>query len=79
MEIQPKMKSLTVIIKLDPTTTLPCSIRQGDGICGKAATAAYAYPVEASPPIVPAGQWIIQPVCEECAAKAAEVYHDQSA
>jgi uncharacterized membrane protein YadS len=68
------MKTLTALIKLDPTTTLPCSIRQGDGICGKAATAAYAYQVEASPPIVQPGMWMIQPVCRDCAAKAAAVY-----
>jgi hypothetical protein len=64
----------TTIIKLDASTTLPCSIRQGDDICGKAATAAYAYPVEASPPIVAPGMWMIQPICEECARASVAVY-----
>lgn len=63
------------IIKLDASTPLPCSIYHPTrGICGKPAYAAYAYEVAPSPPIVPAGQWVIQPVCAECAGKAAAVY-----
>ena len=63
------------IIKLDQSTPLPCSIYHPTrGICGNDAYAAYAYAVQPSLPIVPDGQWIIQPVCAECAAKAAAVY-----
>lgn len=66
---------IPVVIKLDPQTPLPCSIYHPErGICGQPALGAYAYEVEPSSPIVPPGQWIIQPVCSECAEKAARVY-----
>jgi len=69
------MKSELKVIKLDLSTPLPCSVYHHErGICGLPAFAAYAYSVQSSPPIVHDGQWIIQPICDECARKAAAVY-----
>jgi len=57
-------------------TPLPCSIRANtpDGICGKPATAAYAWPQEPSGPWPTPGLWTLLPVCAECARAAVEVY-----
>lgn len=62
----------TKIIRLASSTPLPCSIYNAstDKPCGKTAYAAYAYPTETPPP----GQWLVQPVCQECAVKASAVY-----
>ena len=62
------------IIKLAASTPLPCSIYNAttDQPCGRLAYAAYAYPAHAEPP----GQWLVQPVCRECATKAAANYAD---
>lgn len=62
----------TIIIKLDESTPLPCSIYnpKTDRPCGKPATAAYAYPAQ----MLPSGQWLVQPVCRDCATKVNAVY-----
>lgn len=76
------MNEETVIIKLDAATPLPCSIYDPgrDAPCGKPAFVAYAYAHRhaaqpsrnAAPPLLI--EWLVQPVCKECAAKAAKVY-----
>lgn len=67
----------TRIIRLAQSTPLPCSIYNPstNAPCGKPACAAYANELE-EPIGPPAGRWIIQPVCSECATAAAEVYED---
>lgn len=70
------MSEETTIIRLASSTPLPCAIwtaERGEQ-CGKPATAAYAYRLEEPQNSVTAGRWIIQPVCRECAEKAAQVY-----
>lgn len=68
------MTNPTKIIRLASSTPLPCSILKPNGLCGKPAYAAYAYPSSAQP----SGQWLIQPVCRECAEKARGVYASDS-
>jgi len=65
----------TRIICLASSTPLPCSIYNPstNAPCGKPAYAAYASEWE-EPNSPTAGRWIIQPVCQECATAAAEVY-----
>lgn len=70
------MTEQTTIIRLASSTPLPCAIwtaERGEQ-CGKPATAAYAYRMDAPRDGPMAGRWIIQPVCRECAEKAAQVY-----
>lgn len=59
-------------------SSLPCSIRADapGGICGKPATAAYAWPQEPAGDWPTPGLWTLQPVCAECAKAAAEVYRE---
>lgn len=66
------MTNQTKIIRLASATPLPCCIYNPatNDLCRKPAYAAYAYPSEATP----RGQWLIQPVCRECAEKARKVY-----
>lgn len=68
----------TVIVVL--ASPLPCSIRAGtpDGICGKPATIAHAWPQEPSGPWPTPGLWTVQPVCAECAKAAARVYAEHA-
>lgn len=56
--------------------TLPCSIRADtpSGICGKPASVASARPQMPTGPWPTPGLWTVQPICRECAEKAAEVY-----
>lgn len=70
------MNEETTIIRLASSTPLPCAIWTAERgtQCGKPATVTYAYRL-AEPQEGPlAGRWIIQPVCRECAEKAAQVY-----
>lgn len=65
-----------IIRLVDP---LPCSIYDPaqDGICGRPATLAYAYPHTPRIPDPPTpGLWVVQPVCERCAHAAASIYQD---
>lgn len=55
-------------------TELPCSIRTPDGVCGKPATQAHASPVEITGPWAVVGAWMLQPICRDCATKAAALY-----
>lgn len=55
-------------------TPLPCSIRQGDGICGNPATVAYAWEQEPQGAWPTPGLWTLQPVCKDCAVKTNAVY-----
>lgn len=56
---------------LDP---LPCSILTETSTCQKTAYVAYADEVNVKGQWSLPGQWLLQPVCEECAKKAAEAY-----
>ena len=62
----------SIIVKLDESTPLPCSIYNPitDGLCGKPATVAYAYQAQ----VTPGGQWLLQPICRDCALKVSAVY-----
>lgn len=52
-------------IKIDPS--LPCSIRKGDGICGKPAQAGWFWEhFQAEGDWVNPGLYIFQPVCKDC-------------
>ena len=64
----------TIIIKLNESTPLSCSVYnpQTDKPCGKPATVAYAY--ERKTQTLPRGMWLIQPVCRECTMKVNAVY-----
>ena len=62
----------TKIIKLDPSTPLPCSIRKGNGICKRPATVAYAYPSQHD--LFTSGTWIVQPICPRCVKAHGAVY-----
>ena len=65
----------THLVRLDPSTPLPCSILQPDGsTCGKPATGAYARPLPPRLPFLIAGLWELQPICRECAIEAAQVH-----
>lgn len=66
-------------IRLDHNYPLPCSIRAdtSTGMCGKPATAAYAWRQEPSGDWPTPGLWTVQPVCAECAKAAAEVYRSE--
>jgi hypothetical protein len=69
------MSYTTKIVRLASSTPLPCSTynAERDAPCGKPAYAAYAYEKEDDMPPLQ-GRWILQPVCQECANKAAKVY-----
>lgn len=63
------------IVQLHPSTPLPCSIMTADGpLCGKPATAAYARLLPTTGRWSVPGLWELQPVCAECAARAAAQY-----
>lgn len=60
------------IVRLDPSTPLPCSIMAPDGgTCGKPATVAYSRLLPPAGRWATPGLWELQPVCQECAAAAA--------
>jgi hypothetical protein len=63
-------KRLTMRL-IDP---MPCAIRADDGTCGKPAYAAYADEVIVSGRWATPGQWLLQPICEDCTKKIMEVY-----
>lgn len=61
-----------VIRLIDP---LPCAVRNDDrGTCGNDAYAAHADAVDVSGQWSTPGQWILQPICEECTKKIADMY-----
>lgn len=66
----------TTIIRLEPYTTLPCSIRADTptGICGKPAQNAYAYPLAETGQWATPGLWKVQPMCRDCTSAAKRVY-----
>ena len=67
----------TPIVRLDPTTPLPCSIMAIDGgVCGRPAVVAYARPLPPAGPWAVPGLWELQPVCPACALAAAAVHTD---
>lgn len=60
------------IVRLHPSTTLPCSIMTpGGGTCGRPAVVAYARPLPPTGPWAVPGLWELQPVCAACAQAAA--------
>jgi hypothetical protein len=70
----------TSIVRLDPSTPLPCSIQAPDGgICGRPATAAYARQLAPSSAWAVPGLWELQPVCRDCAAAAAAAIPQEGA
>jgi hypothetical protein len=62
---------------------VPCGIISGDAICGKPATAAYANPAGTLPGYqqlgLTDGEWVILPVCADCARETRAVYEPEVA
>ena len=66
------MTNPRTIVRLDPSTPLPCSIMAPDGgTCGQPATVAYARLLPPTGQWATPGLWELQPVCQDCAAAAA--------
>lgn len=61
------------IIKLiDP---LPCAILTGDNICGADAFVAHAHEINIGGQWAMMAQWILQPICMNCAQKMEHMYN----
>jgi hypothetical protein len=62
--------------------SFPCGIVSGDTICGRPATAAYADPVSMLPGYqqlgLTNGQWVLLPVCTDCAKAMWAVYQSEA-
>jgi hypothetical protein len=66
------------VIKLNPSTPLPCGIIKGDTTCGEPATSARVVPATTLPGWqqlgLTSGEFVILPVCAECAQGMSKVY-----
>lgn len=70
MSDEPIREVMTIRL-LDP---LPCSIWKPGAPCSQPATVAYAWPATHTPEWPIPGLWTLQPVCAECAARAAQAH-----
>lgn len=85
LEMSPRERALSILAAqhiertgrrqtVQLATPLPCSIIAGDDNCGKPAAFAYADEVHITGQFAMRHQWLLQPICRECALKAAEIY-----
>lgn len=63
-------------VRLDRSYPLPCAVHADteSGICGRDAYAAIAWQQKPSHPWPTPGLWTLQPICKECAERAAAQY-----
>lgn len=85
LEMSPRERALSILASqhiertgqhqtVQLATPLPCAIIKGDDNCGKPAMLAYADEVHITGQFATRHQWLLQPICRDCALKAAENY-----
>ena len=73
------MTNPRTIVRLDPSTPLPCSIMAPDGgTCGQPATVAYARLLPPTGMWATPGLWELQPVCAECTQRTQAHYEQET-
>ena len=61
-----------LVIRIDPP--IPCHAAPGDTACGHPARAAWADPILSGEN---AGQWLLTPICEDCAQTSTASYANE--